>query len=350
MSVIADDDLHQITESIWLAIAGLAVERVDPDVVRARTGSTFAGCVHVTGAWSGAIALHCSEPLARRVAAALGVDVGAIEGTGPRGAITRVDVERAAHAAEAPLAPAPEAPAAPAPPPAAERRAPAEKLDALRAAVGALMARSKREIPHFHLQRTIDMTAALEALDAFNAERAPQDRVLPAALLLCAAARAVHDVPEVNGTHEDGTFRPAPGVRLGVAVSLRGGGVIAPAIGEADTLDPVAMMAALRGVTTRARRGALLGSDLSGATLPVTSLGDHGADLVEGVIFPPQVGLVGFGRIDWRPVARDGMLAARRTVIATFAGDHRVSDGHSGSLYLEAIDHDLQDPFGHDHH
>jgi chemotaxis protein CheX len=71
MTEIAVDDLRQITESIWFAIAGLAVERVDPDVVRARTGSTFAGCVHVTGAWSGAVALHCSEPLARRVAAAI---------------------------------------------------------------------------------------------------------------------------------------------------------------------------------------------------------------------------------------------------------------------------------------
>lgn len=301
------------------------------------------------------------SPLARRVAADLGVDVDALTGTGPGGAVTRVDVERAAHAAEPPPEPHPaelephateppphaaEPPPHAAAPPAAAHRSADERLAGLRAAVGELMARSKREIPHFTVQRTIDMTAALDALAEHNAGRPPQERILPAALLLRAAARAVHDVPVVNGTWEDGAFHQAEHVTLGVAVSLRRGGVIAPAIARADELSPAELMAALHGITGRVRRGVLRGTDMAPASLTVTSLGEHGADLVDGVIFWPQVGLVGFGRIAWRPWAGDdGLIGARRTVIATFAGDHRVSEGHSGSLYLEAIDHELQEPF-----
>ena len=104
------------------------------------------------------------------------------------------------------------------------------------------------------------------------------------------------------------------------------------------------LMAALRDVTARARRGVLRASDVSGATLTVTNLGDQGADLVQGVIFPPQVALVGFGRVAARPVAVDGLVGARLTVIATLAADHRVSDGHQGSRFLALLDQHLQEP------
>jgi pyruvate dehydrogenase E2 component (dihydrolipoamide acetyltransferase) len=206
------------------------------------------------------------------------------------------------------------------------------------------MARSKREIPHYHLSRDIDLTTPLAWLEDHNAGRSAAERVLPAAVLLRAVALAAHDVPEVNGTYEDGAFRPAGHVDLGVAVSLRSGGIIAPSILAADTMTLDELMAALRERTGRARRGGLRQTDLAGATLTVTSLGDHGADLVHGVIFPPQVALVGFGRVDWRPWAAGDTLASRRTVVATLAGDHRVSDGHRGSLFLASVDHHLQQP------
>ncbi|MFP5363024.1 MAG: dihydrolipoamide acetyltransferase family protein [Thermoleophilia bacterium] len=282
------------------------------------------------------------SPLARRTAAELGIDVESITGSGPQGAVTQVDVQRAAAAA-APAPPA-VAPPAVASPPAAERRSAEDRLASLNRAVGELMARSKREIPHYYLQREIDMSAALDWLDAHNARCAPGERILPAALLLRAAALAAHDVPEVNGTFEQGAFRPAPHVDLGVAVSLRSGGVIAPVIPAADTLALPELMAALRALTARARRGKLHGRDISGGTLTVTSLGEHGADLVHGVIFAPQVALVGFGRIAARPWAVGDMVGSRRVVTATLAADHRVSDGHRGSLYLSSLDHHLQEP------
>ena len=206
------------------------------------------------------------------------------------------------------------------------------------------MARSKREIPHYYLQRDIDMSAALDWLQAHNAQCPAGERILPAALLLRAVALAAHDVPEVNGTYTDGAFRPAPHVDLGVAVSLRAGGVIAPVIPAADALALPALMTALRALTARARRGKLHGMDISGGTLTVTSLGDTGADLVHGVIFAPQVALVGFGRIAARPWAVGDLLGSRPMVTATLAADHRVSDGHRGSLYLSSLDHHLQEP------
>jgi pyruvate dehydrogenase E2 component (dihydrolipoamide acetyltransferase) len=290
------------------------------------------------------------SPLARRTAAGLGIDLTGVEGTGPAGAVTQVDVMRAvAAAAPSPAPPvAPPAPtAAPArgpAPDAAEHRSAEDRLASLNRAVGALMARSKREIPHYYLQLDIDMTRALDWLEAHNARCPASERILPAALLLRAVALAAHDVPEVNGTYEDGSFRPAPHVDLGVAVSLRAGGVIAPVIPAADTLALPELMTALRELTARSRRGRLHGMDISGGTLTVTSLGDTGADLVHGVIFAPQVALVGFGRIAPRPWAVGDLLGSRRIVTATLAADHRVSDGHRGSLYLSSLDHHLQEP------
>jgi pyruvate dehydrogenase E2 component (dihydrolipoamide acetyltransferase) len=142
----------------------------------------------------------------------------------------------------------------------------------------------------------------------------------------------------------DDAFRPSEHVHLGVAVSLRQGGLIAPAIHDADTLDLDALMAALRDLVTRARGGRLRGSEMSDGTLTVTSLGDRGVEAVHGVIYPPQVALVGFGRVVDRPWAVDGMLAVRPVVTATLAADHRATDGHVGGLYLSAVDDLLQRP------
>jgi pyruvate dehydrogenase E2 component (dihydrolipoamide acetyltransferase) len=167
--------------------------------------------------------------------------------------------------------------------------------------------------------------------------------VLPAALLLKATALAAREVPALNGFWHDG-FEPAPAVHLGVAVSLRGGGLLAPAIHDADQLSLDDMMRALRDLVERARAGRLRSSEMSDPTLTVTNLGDQGADEVHGVIYAPQVALVGFGRILERPWASGGMLGVRPTVRATLAADHRASDGHEGSRLLAAIDRLLQAP------
>jgi pyruvate dehydrogenase E2 component (dihydrolipoamide acetyltransferase) len=119
---------------------------------------------------------------------------------------------------------------------------------------------------------------------------------------------------------------------------------VAPALHAAETLALDELMTALRDLVARARSGRMTGSEMADPTLTVTNLGDQGAEEVLGVIYPPQVALVGFGRIMDRPVAVEDMLAVHPTVRASLAADHRVTDGHEGSRFLTALDHLLQNP------
>lgn len=214
----------------------------------------------------------------------------------------------------------------------------------MRQATGALMARSKKEIPHYYLQTTVDLDHALTWLETENAELGVGARILPAALLLKAAALAAREVPDMNGFFVDGSFSPSEHIHLGVAVSLRGGGLVAPALHDADQLRLPELMDRLKDLVARARSGRLTGSQMSDPTLTVTNLGDQGVEAVHGVIYPPQVALVGFGRVVQRPWAVDGMLTVHRVLVATLAADHRVSDGHLGARYLSALDAALQKP------
>ena len=186
------------------------------------------------------------------------------------------------------------------------------------------------------------MSGALEWLHQANLARAVNDRVLPSVLLLSAVARAVVEMPEMNGFWVDGAFQPGAGVHLGVAISLRAGGLIAPALHDADKKSLGEIMAGVRDLVARARAGRLRSSEMSDPTITVTNLGERGVDLVHGVIYPPQVALVGFGAVRERPWAVDGMLGVRPVVTATLAADHRASDGHAGSRFLTLIERQLK--------
>jgi pyruvate dehydrogenase E2 component (dihydrolipoamide acetyltransferase) len=214
----------------------------------------------------------------------------------------------------------------------------------MRQAIAAAMARSKREIPHYYLSHTIDFAAASAWLAEWNATHDPAERLLPAALLLKATAQALAELPQLNGHFENGTFRPGAGIHVGWAVALRGGGLVAPAVHHADRLALPALMAALRDLVQRARSGGLRSSELTDPTITVTSLGERGAESVLGVIYPPQVALVGFGRVVARPWVVDGQVTIRPVLSLSLAADHRVSDGHLGSQFLAAIDAALQAP------
>jgi pyruvate dehydrogenase E2 component (dihydrolipoamide acetyltransferase) len=210
--------------------------------------------------------------------------------------------------------------------------------------LAALMSRSNREVPHYYLEAAIDLSAALSWLQEHNRRRPVTQRVLPAALLLSAVARAAREVPEMNGLWVDGAFRPSSAVHLGVAISQRGGGLVAPAIHDADGKDVDELMAALRDLVARARSGGLRASEMADPTITVTNLGEQSVDAVFGVIYPPQVALVGFGRVAERPWAAGGMVGARPAVTATLSADHRVSVGQDGARFLTAVDRLLQTP------
>jgi pyruvate dehydrogenase E2 component (dihydrolipoamide acetyltransferase) len=277
--------------------------------------------------------------MARRLAAELGVDLAAVTGTGPDGAVVEADVRAAARPAAA--VPAAEAATVAGAPPAAEVR---DRGATLRRAIGALMSKSKKSIPHYYLSTTIDLRAALDWMREVNGGRPVSGRIVPAALLLKAAALAARDVPEMNGFYTDGRFHPSSAVHLGVAVALRKGGLVAPAIHDADTLSLDELMAALRDLVARARGGRLKGTEMSDPTITVTNLGDLGVESVFGVIYPPQVALVGFGRVVEQPFAENGLLGVRPEVTATLSADHRVSDGLRGGRYLDRVTELLQTP------
>jgi pyruvate dehydrogenase E2 component (dihydrolipoamide acetyltransferase) len=279
-------------------------------------------------------------PVARRRAAELGLVPDALTGTGADGAVTLADVELAARSRPAPPAPAAEHAAI------APSRAAKGGFDPalMRQAIAAAMSRSKREIPHYYLGSTIDFAAAQSWLEAYNADRLPAERLLPAVLLLKAAALALRTVPQLNGFWEHDAFRPAASVHAGWAIALRGGGLVAPAIHDADRKSLPELMTALRDLVQRARAGGLRSSELTDPTVTVTSLGDRGAESVLGVIYPPQVAILGFGRVVTRPWVVDGAVVPRPVVALSLAADHRASDGHVGGQLLAAIDAALQKP------
>lgn len=282
-----------------------------------------------------------ASPAARQLARERGVDLTKIHGTGPHGAITHDDVEKASR-------PAPAAASAPAaPPPAASpvpAAAPGIDAAAMRRAIAAAMARSKREIPHYYLSLDVDVGPATGWLEAENTRRPVTERILFAALQLKATALAAREVPEMNGFFVDGGFRPAGEIHLGVAISMRQGGLVAPAIHDVDRKTLVEIQADLKDLVARVRSGRLRSSEMTDPTLTVTNLGDQGVASVFGVIYPPQVALVGFGRVLERPWASGGMLGVRPIVTATLSADHRASDGHRGGLFLAALARRLQKP------
>jgi pyruvate dehydrogenase E2 component (dihydrolipoamide acetyltransferase) len=279
-----------------------------------------------------------SSPYARRRAVELGVDLATVPATGTGGTVRVADVERAAG--ERIGGPQPVAPAVT--PPGAPRAA--DRQLALRQAIATLMARSKREVPHYYLTQTVDLARTIAWLRDHNRDRPADERVLPAAMLLKAVALAARKHPELNGFWRDGRFEAAEQVNVGVAVALRGGGLVAPAMLAADALPVDDVMAALRELVRSSRAGRLRRRELTDGTITVTNLGDQSAESVHGVVFPPQVALVGFGSITDRPWAVDGLLGVRPLVTATLAADHRATDGHVGGRFLTTVSRLLHAP------
>jgi pyruvate dehydrogenase E2 component (dihydrolipoamide acetyltransferase) len=266
-----------------------------------------------------------ASPAARKRAAEMGIDLAGVTGTGPGGAILFADVEAIVGA------------------PIRTGSKPGLDLEAMRAAIAAAMARSKREIPHYYLSHTIDLQRTADWLAATNLDRPPEHRLLMGALLVKAVARAARSVPEINGHYADDAFHPATAVHAGVAIALRGGGLIAPAIRDAQDASLGDLMAAMRDLVGRARTGRLRSSEMTDGTITVSSMGETGVESLIGVIYPPQVALVGFGAPLRRPWLVGDRIEPRTVIAASLAADHRVSDGRRGARFLAEIDRLLQE-------
>jgi pyruvate dehydrogenase E2 component (dihydrolipoamide acetyltransferase) len=273
------------------------------------------------GATSGRVP---ASPLARRLAAERGLDLGSVHGSGPGGAVIEADVVAASSAAATAAGPLPDT---------SPRRSP----DTMRSLIAERMATSNREIPHYHLSRDVDVGPLESWLAECNADRPIAERILPAACFIRAVALAASRHRELNGFWVDDHLEPADSVNVATAISLRRGGLVTPQIERADERSLAEVMTALTELVTAARTGRLRGSWMTGATITVTHLGDTGADLVHGVISPPQVALVGFGRSRVRPWVIDDDVVARPVVTSTLAADHRATDGAIGSRFLATL-------------
>lgn len=273
------------------------------------------------------------SPYAARLAAELGVSLKGITGTGPGGAISANDVVAAVSSAKTETVPA------------AFSAGGADTPQArMRRAIAASMSRSKREIPHYYLSHVIDFSTALDWLASENSRLPVESRMIPAVMLLKATALALREVPELNALWEGGSPVQKESIHVGAAISLRGGGLIAPALHDTDKAGLIDLMQRFRDLVKRGRAGKLKSSEMSDPTITVTSLGDQGVDALFGVIYPPQVAIVGFGTPAERPWIRDGKSVPRRLITATLSGDHRVTDGHRGAQLLMAIERIFQEP------
>lgn len=265
-----------------------------------------------------------ASPAARARASELGIDLATITGSGPAGAVLLKDLEvRKSSAAIVQTA---------------------SPMLEMRKAIAAAMARSKQTIPHFYLSETIDVQPALEWVEARNADRPPSDRLLLGALFVRATALAAAKVPSVNGQFVDGALRPTDRVNIGIAVALRGGGLVAPALVDAGAMSVDETMSGMRDLVFRARAGRLRSSEVTEGTITISSLGAVGAEAMAGVIFPPQVALVGLGAPKLRPWIVEGTVVPRTVVTLTLSVDHRVSDGRQAARFIAEFQSHIASP------
>jgi pyruvate dehydrogenase E2 component (dihydrolipoamide acetyltransferase) len=266
-----------------------------------------------------------ASPLAKRIATEKKIDLSRITGTGPGGEILRADVEKAANEAVSK---------------AGSEKTPGENI---RLAVAAAMSKSNREIPHYYLRTKVDMGRALTWLAENNKQRTVQNRLLPVVMLIKAVGKALVDVPDLNAWWENGLQRKAD-VNVGFVVSLRTGGIIVPGLHRVQEKSLDELMKMLSDIIPRARALKLRSSELADSTITVTSLGEGAVETVYGVIYPPQVALVGFGGITEQPWAENGMLGVKPVLTITLSADHRATDGNVGNQFLMSIKNYLRQP------
>ncbi len=218
------------------------------------------------------------------------------------------------------------------------------KKDGMRDAIAKAMSLSNKEIPHYYLSTTINLSPALNWLEEINKQNGIAKRILPAALLIKACVKALQSVPELNGFWKENSHQISQEINPGIAIALRKGGLITPALIDADKLTLDDTMEKFGDLIKRTRSGKLKGSELSLQTITITNLGDLGVEEVFGVIYPPQVAIIGLGKVHESPWAIDDTIAVRKVFKATIAGDHRATDGRTGALFLDKLDKILQNP------
>ena len=313
------------------------------------------------------------SPVARSMAEELGVDLALIRGSGPEGRITRRDIEdfarnRAAfqvqgQEARSPAAaeatppprrqgphgqagkprPTPTNPAEPATPIASEPDDEVEPLTRMRQAIARRMATAKREIPHYYVAVSVDMTEALRMRRELNAQLPEADHIPISPMILKACAIALEHQPHFNATFADRGITVHHDINIGLAVALDDG-LVVPAILNCHGKSLGALARESRDVAERARGGRLRPAELNDGTFTVSNLGMYGVETLIAIIQPGQAAILGVGNVEERPVVRDGQIVARSMMTIALSADHRVTDGAEGAKFIAEIKQLLENP------
>ncbi len=306
-----------------------------------------------------------ASPVARRIAKEKGLDLAAIQGSGPGGRIVKKDVKNAASSAGDGGAGVPRgAEAAPppstvgdAPPagPAAETAGPGspetakgqttyEDLSKLQSTIARRMSESKATAPHFYLEAEIEMSRAVEARARIKAA-AGEGEVVPSFndMVVKACALALREHPRANGAYRDGRFELYSRVNVGVAVAARDA-LVVPTVFDADRKGLRQIATESRALAQRVREGTITPPELSGGTFTVSNLGMYGIDNFSAVINTPQAAILAVGAIKERPVVRDGDLTTGQMLYVTLACDHRILYGAPAAEFLARVRTLLEEP------
>ena len=276
-----------------------------------------------------------ASPLAKRVARERGIDLTALTGTGPGGRITEVDVPE--HAAPV-AAPATDDGAAP-----AALASETVELSRMRQAIARVTVDSKREAPHFYVAVDIDMTKAMSFRRDLNDELDVEKRVSVNDFIVKASAIAIGRHPKFNSFFRDDHLQMNASINVGIAIALESG-LIVPGSNGCEGKSLVEIGVASRDLVARANSGTLRNDEYSGTTFSVSNLGMFDIESFTAIIFPPHAAVLAVGTVKEQPVVRDGELAVAQIMKATLSTDHRVADGAEAAQFLVEIKKLLENP------
>jgi pyruvate dehydrogenase E2 component (dihydrolipoamide acetyltransferase) len=259
------------------------------------------------------------SPAARRLAEKMHVDLSTLKGSGADGQIELKDVQTTVNQKSSP------------------NSRPGSIIN-IREAIAKAMSRSKKEIPHYYLKTRISVDALLAWVDKKNEVLPPMERLMVPTLLMKGVVQAIKEYPMMNGYYINDTFESKKTINLGIAIALKTGGVLVPALMNADAMDLTMLNTSLQDLLIRTRKSELKNRELTEGTITVTNVGDQGSHEVFGIIFPPQVALIGLGRIHKSAVEDNDQIRSGFVIDVTLSADHRVTDGLSGSRFLALIE------------
>jgi pyruvate dehydrogenase E2 component (dihydrolipoamide acetyltransferase) len=280
-----------------------------------------------------------ASPLARRIAADAGLDLGHVSGSGPRGRIVKRDVEAAIASGVSPAAPA--APAAVGAMPGMPDYI-AIPNSMMRKTIARRLSESKQQAPHFYLTVDCRLDELLELRKKLN-NNATDFKLSVNDLIIRAAALALKQVPAANASWFEDEIRQWQAVDISVAVAIDGG-LITPIIRGAEGKGLKQISAEMKDLAGRARDGKLLPEEYQGGTFSISNLGMFGIKEFAAVINPPQGAILAVGAGEQRPVVNDGELAVATVMSCTLSSDHRVVDGAVGAEFMQAFKLLIEDP------